>query len=78
MSSKTVTRKDVSGKTTEYARGKQGRPKMFDKKYGQRLFSGDSDRIKAMGYSKTDFVRLATHKFLNDLENNGYTELVNT
>lgn len=55
---------------------RSGRKKVFDSKYGQRLFLGDSNRIKAMGYSKTDFVRLATHKFLSDLENNGDTELV--
>jgi len=55
---------------------RRGRKKVFDEKYGQRLFAGDSNRIKAMGYSRTDFVRLATHKFLSDLENNGDTELV--
>lgn len=49
---------------------------MFGKKYGQRLFEGDEQRIKNLGYSKNDFVRLATHKFLIDLENSGYTELV--
>ena len=76
MASRTVTRTDVTGKVTEYTRTKQGRPKQFADKYGQRLFVEDDARITELGFEKNDFVRLAVHKFL--LDNYGHTELVNT
>jgi len=78
MASNTFTRCTISGSTQHTRKGTQGRPKEYDDVYGQRLFAGDSARIKAMGYSRNDLVRLATHKFLEDLENNVHTELVNT
>lgn len=79
MSANTYTRKTVDGEVVTYSRkGTQGRPKRFGKKYGQRLFVEDEEKIRAMGYGKNDFVRLATHKLIMDICNNGYTELVNT
>jgi hypothetical protein len=55
---------------------KQGRPRVFGKKYGQRLFEADEDVIKTLGFERNDFVRLAVHKFI--LDNYGHTELVKT
>lgn len=76
MASNDFERVTISGTSSFSRKGTQGRKKIFGKKYGQRLFEGDEQKIKNLGYSKNDFVRLATHKFLLDLENNGYTELV--
>jgi len=76
MSTSTITRITADGTQTEYRRGKQGRPKRFADKYGQRLFVEDDARIADLGFEKNDFVRLAVHKFI--LDNYVHTELVNT
>jgi hypothetical protein len=79
MATNTYQRTDVTGTVTKHSRkGTQGRPRRFGKKYGQRLFTEDEEKIKQMGYEKNDFVRLATHKLVEDMANNGYTELVKT
>jgi hypothetical protein len=79
MASNIFTRTNVSGDVTEYSRkGTQGRKKVFGDKFGQRLFIGDKEKITAMGYEVNDFVRLATHKLIIELVNNGDTELVKT
>ena len=76
MAHNTFTRQTISGTERHTRKGTQGRKQQFDKRYGQRLFKGDSSRIKAMGYSKNDLVRLATHKFLDELDNNVSPELL--
>lgn len=78
MSSSTKIQCTVDGKSTEHKRVRQGRPQTFESPYGQRLFLGDSERIAKLGLERNDLVRLATHKFLNELENSVYTELVKT
>jgi len=76
MASNSFTTVTITDSTRRTRKGTQGRKQQFDKRYGQRLFKGDSSRIKAMGYSKNDLVRLATHKFLDELDNYVSPELL--
>ena len=78
MAANTYTRITISGAEQHTRNGTQGRPKQYADPYVQRLFEEDEAWIKANGYSRNDFVRLATHAMIEKMDNSVYTELVNT